>query len=99
MNFPELPGPRLSVEILQKPRISRPIPISDFGVPIFSVLGGNEVDMLGSAEVCCNLPKVFAVPRRSASISENVDCKKAENVKMLKKIYHRTMTICAGRLS
>ena len=31
------------------PGISRPIPISDFGVPIFSVLGGNEVDMLGSA--------------------------------------------------
>ena len=29
------------------PGISWPIPISDFGVPIFSVLGGNEVDMLG----------------------------------------------------
>ena len=53
MNFPEFPGSRVSVEILQKPEfsgISRPIPISDFGVPIFSVLGGNEVDMLGSAE-------------------------------------------------
>ena len=34
------------------PGISRPIPISDFGVPIFSVLGGNEVDMLGSADLC-----------------------------------------------
>ena len=32
------------------PGISRPIPISEFGVPIFSVLTGNEVDMLGSAE-------------------------------------------------
>ena len=41
MNFPELPGPRVSVEILQNfpesPGVSRPIPISDFGVPIFSV--------------------------------------------------------------
>ena len=56
----EFPGitrnSRVSVEILQKPwisrnfPISRPIPISDFGVPIFSVLGGNEVDMLGSAD-------------------------------------------------
>ena len=38
------------MEILQKTRISRPIPISDFGVPIISVVGGNEVDMLGRAE-------------------------------------------------
>ena len=55
MNFPELPGPRMSVEILQKSwisRISRPLPIWDFGVPILSVLRGNEVDMLGSAEIC-----------------------------------------------
>ena len=35
LDFPEFPGP------------SR---FRDFGVPIFSVLGGNEVDMLGSAE-------------------------------------------------
>ena len=34
--------------------ISWPIPISDFGVPIFSVLGGNEVDMLGSTKKYCN---------------------------------------------
>ena len=42
MNFPELPGPRVSVEILQKPEfpgISRPIPISDFGVPISAFWG------------------------------------------------------------
>ena len=32
--------------------ISRPIPILDFGAPIFSVLGGgHEVDLLGSAEL------------------------------------------------
>ena len=46
MNFPEFPGSRVSVEIL-----SRLIPISDFGVPIFSVLGEIQVDMLGSADL------------------------------------------------
>ena len=42
------------MEFLQKPEfsgISQLIPISDFGVPIFSVSGGDEVDMLGSADL------------------------------------------------
>ena len=32
-------------EILQKTQISRPVPISDFGVPISAVLAGNEADI------------------------------------------------------
>ena len=48
MNFPELSGPRVSVAILQKPRISRNFPISDFGVPIFSVFG--EMKLICYAE-------------------------------------------------
>ena len=51
MSFPELPDQGFLWKFYRHPEfpgISRPIPISDFGVPIFSVLGGNEVDMLGS---------------------------------------------------
>ena len=57
MNFPEFPGSWFfcgnspqTLNFSEFPGISRPPRFQHFGVPIFSVLGGNEVDMLGTAE-------------------------------------------------
>ena len=57
-NFPEFPGLGFSVELLQNfyrnaefPGISRPTPVSAVWGPHFQRLGGNEVDMLGSADL------------------------------------------------
>ena len=65
MNFPELPRPRVSVEILQQPWISRNFPAhpdSGFWGPHFQRFGGNDVDMLGSVDLCGFSLCVFSFP-------------------------------------
>ena len=52
-------------------RISRTIPISDFGVPIFGFLEGNEVDMLGGADTFPNLTLKKNISKRSLELHLN----------------------------
>ena len=56
--FPKLPDQGFLWKFSRNPEfsgISRPIPISDSGVPIFSVSVGNEVDMLAVLTHCIQI--------------------------------------------
>ena len=61
MNFPEIPGPRVSVEIYSRnlnfPELPGPIPISDFGVPIFGVMWGEMKLICWAALTHRGIPK------------------------------------------